>query len=100
MPILMKAEVFGQTQQGYEAIFEALAPLYKAAPGFIAHLSHPIDGGWCVMDIWSTREAFQAFFSLNVVQRLPATVRPKISFQPLHDALAVPAHAGADSAAA
>ncbi len=89
MPILMKAEVHGQTQQGYQEVFDSLAPLYKATPGFIAHLSHPIDGGWCVMDIWSTREHFEKFFSQHVVHRLPTTVRPKISFQPLHDALAV-----------
>lgn len=87
MPILMKAEVHGQTQQGYLAVFDALAPLYKASPGFIAHLSHPIDGGWCVIDIWSSREQFEMFFSQHVVHRLPATVRPKISFQTLHDVL-------------
>jgi heme-degrading monooxygenase HmoA len=82
----MKAEVHGQTQEGYGAVFNALAPLYSAAPGFIAHVSHPIDGGWCVMDIWDSREQFQQFFSQHVAHRLPATVRPKISFQPLHDA--------------
>jgi hypothetical protein len=90
MPILMRAEVHGQTQEGYHAVFEALAPLYKASPGFIAHLSHPIEGGWCVMDVWSTKEQFEKFFTQNVVHRLPTTVRPKISFQVLHDALAAP----------
>jgi heme-degrading monooxygenase HmoA len=89
MPILMKAEVHGQTQTGYHEVFDALAPLYSKARGFIAHMSHPIEGGWCVMDVWSSRENFQQFFSEHVVHRLPATVRPKISFQTLHDALAV-----------
>jgi quinol monooxygenase YgiN len=89
MPILMKAEVFGQTRQGYETVFSALAPLYQAAPGFLAHISHEIEGGWCVMDIWSSKEAFQAFFSQHVVHRLPPDVRPKISFQALHDSLSV-----------
>jgi quinol monooxygenase YgiN len=89
MPILMRAEVYGQTQEGYKAVFDALAPLYKVAPGFIAHVSHEIDGGWCVMDTWSSKDAFQSFFSEHVVHRLPPTVRPKISFQTLHDALSV-----------
>jgi heme-degrading monooxygenase HmoA len=89
MPILMKAEVLGQTQEGYREVFNSLAPLYQSAPGFVAHFSHAIEGGWCVMDVWATKEAFQAFFSQHVVHRLPSAVRPKISFQPLHDALAV-----------
>jgi heme-degrading monooxygenase HmoA len=89
MPILMKAEVCGQTEDGYKDVFDSLAPLYKAAPGFIAHVSYAIEGGWCVMDTWSSKDAFQSFFTQHVVHRLPATVRPKISFQLLHDALAV-----------
>jgi quinol monooxygenase YgiN len=89
MPLLMKAEVLGQTEDGYKAVFDALAPLYQQAPGFIAHVSHAIEGGWCVMDVWTSKDAFQAFFSEHVVHRLPSTVRPKISFQVLHDALSV-----------
>jgi heme-degrading monooxygenase HmoA len=87
MPILMRAEVHGQTLEGYNAVFNALAPLYSAAQGFIAHFSHPIEGGWCVMDVWASKDDFQQFFSQHVVHRLPAHVRPKISFQPIHDAL-------------
>jgi heme-degrading monooxygenase HmoA len=85
----MKAEVFGQTRDGYKAVFDSLAPLYQRAPGFVAHFSHEIEGGWCVMDVWSSKDAFQAFFSQHVVHRLPSTVRPKISFQALHDALSM-----------
>lgn len=94
MPILMRAEVHGQTPEGYQEVFDALRPAYQAAPGFIAHLSHPIDGGWCVVDVWTSRERFQAFFSQHVAHRLPPAARPKISFQTLHDALAVSAFAG------
>ena len=97
MPILMRAEVYGQTQQGYKAVFDALSPLYEVAPGFIAHVSHEIDGGWCVMDMWSSKDAFQKFFREHVVHRLPPTVHPKISFQNLYDALSVASHEVQDS---
>ena len=50
MPILMRAEVYGQTEDGYKEVFTSLEALYKDAPGFIAHTSHPIEGGWCVLD--------------------------------------------------
>jgi hypothetical protein len=86
MPIMMKAEVYGQTLDGYTQVFNALAPLYSVTPGFIAHMSHAIAGGWCVMDVWASKDDFEQFFRQHVVHRLPADVRPKISFQPLHDA--------------
>jgi len=91
MPVLMIAEVHCQTQEGYERIFKALAPLYAKTPGFIAHLSHPMDGGWCVMDVWASREQFQQFFGQHVVDRLDDRLRPKIRFQQLHDAFTLPA---------
>lgn len=87
MAILMMAEVTGQTREGYQQVFDALAPLYALSPGFIGHSSHPTPDGWCVMDVWESREDFQRFFSQHVMQRLPSTVRPKITFQLLHDAL-------------
>jgi heme-degrading monooxygenase HmoA len=99
MPILMKADVAGQTQAGYQAVFEALAPLYRTFPGFIAHLSHPTENGWCVMDVWESREHCEAFFRQHVVPQLQDSLRPKISFQPLHDALAMPVSIGAAAAA-
>jgi hypothetical protein len=86
MPILMTADVPGQTREGYDRVFDALAPLYAAAPGFVAHLSHPIDDGWCVMDVWRTREDFERFFAQHVVSKLPSELRPKIRFRELHDA--------------
>lgn len=96
MPILMKAEVMGQTAEGYQAVFDALAPVYARTPGFIAHLSHPIEGGWCVMDVWESRERFERFFAEHVACRLHGDLRPKISFVALHDALAMATHAVLD----
>lgn len=89
MPILMIAEVGGQTREGYQQVFDAIAPLYRKAPGFVAHLSHPMEQGWCVMDVWETREQFERFFAQHVVPRLSQNpeLRPKIRFQELHDAL-------------
>jgi len=86
MAIAMRAEVAGQTKEGYQEVFDSLRPLYLAAPGFIAHMSHPTDGGWCVVDVWESRDQFEAFFSQHVVRKLQPGLRPKISFQQLHDA--------------
>ncbi len=96
MAILMKAEVMGQTLEGYQAVFDALAPVYARTPGFIAHFSHPIEGGWCVMDVWESRERFERFFAEHVACMLNDDLRPKISFVALHDALALATHAVLD----
>jgi hypothetical protein len=85
MAILMKAEVRGQTREGYQQVFDALAPHYAAAPGFVVHMSHPMDDGWCVMDVWQTRKDFERFFGEHVAPVLPAALRPKIVFLELHD---------------
>jgi hypothetical protein len=98
MPILMIADVHGQTREGYQRVFDALAPLYAATPGFVAHLSHPIEGGWRVLDVWRTREDCKRFFAEHVAARLPPTVRPKLEFRELHDAF-TPAMADAAQAA-
>ena len=87
MPILMTARVPGQTPEGYRQMIDAVATAYRAAPGFIAHLSHPIDGGWCVMDVWASKEAFERFYAEHVAPKLPPAARPKIRFQELHDAV-------------
>ncbi len=31
------------------------------APGLLAHVSGPVDGGWRVTDVWESLEAFEAF---------------------------------------
>lgn len=85
MPILMTAEVRGQTRDGYQQVFDALAPCYAQAPGFVVHLSHPTDDGWRVMDVWQSKELCQRFFRTHVAPQLPATVRVKIAFRELHD---------------
>lgn len=100
MAILMKAEVTGQTREGYQQVFDTLAPVYASAPGFIGHFTHSTPDGWCVMDVWESRDHFQRFFGQHVIQRLPSTVRPKISFQELHDALTTRAALSAASSAA
>jgi heme-degrading monooxygenase HmoA len=89
MTILMKADVRGQTREGYQQVFDELASQYAAAPGFIVHLSHPTDEGWCVMDVWKTRKDCERFFREHVAPKLPTTVRPKITFVELHDVLAL-----------
>lgn len=41
------------------------------APGMLFHVAGPMDGGWRVVDVWESQEAFDRFFN----QRLGQAVR-------------------------
>ena len=84
MPVLVSAEVPGQTAQGYDAIREHLAVALRQAPGFVLHTSHAIDGGWRVIEIWETVQEANQFFAHHVHPNLPPGIKPRRSFQELH----------------
>ncbi len=87
MAVIMTSEIAGQTLQGYDGLFNVVSPALKAAQGFVLHVSHPLDGGWRVVEIWETREDAARFFASTIAPHLPDGIRPKLTFQPLHDVL-------------
>jgi hypothetical protein len=87
MAVMMTSEVSGQTLEGYTALFDSVAPALRVAPGFMMHASHPVDGGWRVVEIWNTREDAARFFATTIAPHLPDGIRPKLNFAPLHDML-------------
>jgi hypothetical protein len=84
MTVLISAEVKGQTQLGYDSMLNMLGSVLKSTPGFILHTSHPIEGGWRVIEIWQSKEAADQFFVRNVVPHLSKGIRPKRTVQRLH----------------
>lgn len=87
MAVIMTSDIAGQTLQGYEGLLKTVSPALQAAQGFVLHASHPIDGGWRVVEIWGTREDATRFFAGNIAPHLPKGIRPKLGFAPLHDVL-------------
>ena len=85
MAVMMTSEVSGQTLVGYSSLFDAVSLALKSAPGFVMHASHPVDGGWRVVEIWNTREDAARFFASMIAPHLPEGIRPKLSFAALHD---------------
>jgi len=88
MAVLVTAEVPGQTQQGYDDMLGGLAALIRQAPGFVAHMAHPVEGhGWRVLEIWDSKAQSDAFFVKVVVPHLPPRMHPKRTYQELHSLL-------------
>ena len=82
MTIEVRMEILGMTKENYEAINSQLGPKVNVADGFIAHLAGPIDGGYRVVELWQTQEAYGRFVEevlLPVAQKagLPA-IHPQV----------------------
>ncbi len=51
----------GVTQEQFDAVNEHIDPAGDPPAGLLFHASGPIDGGWGAIDLWESREAFDAF---------------------------------------
>jgi hypothetical protein len=90
MAVMMIAEVAGQTEEGYDGMLRFLEPSVQAAPGFVAHASHAVEGGWRVIELWRSKADSDRFYAEHVAPHLPPGIRPKRSVHELH-ALVMPA---------
>ena len=59
MAVLMRQDVPTMTTQQFEALFGPLADQIKSFPGFIAHASGPIQGGYQVTEVWESQPAHE-----------------------------------------
>jgi hypothetical protein len=84
MSVMMISEVSGQSAQGYDGMLALAGDALKRAPGFVMHLSHPVDAGWRIVEVWNSQEDAARFFAAHIAPHLPDGIRPKLSFQPLH----------------
>jgi hypothetical protein len=87
MAVLVTAEVQGQTQQGYDGMFAALADPLKQAPGFVLHTAYAVEGGWRIVEVWKSKAEANQYFAKYVAPNLPPGIHPKRSVQELHSLL-------------
>jgi hypothetical protein len=85
MAVIMRSERSGQTVQGHEGLFDTVRPTSKAEQGLALHASHPVGGGWRVIEVWETREDAARFFDTTIAPGLPEHFRPTLRFAALHD---------------
>ncbi len=84
MPVIVTAEVPGQTPEGYDAILNALRPVMEKAPGFILNAAWDTPEGWRVIEMWQTRQNATDFFAKYVHPNLPPGIKPKRTLHELH----------------
>ncbi len=84
MAVLVTAEVPGQTRQGYDAMLTALEEALASAPGFVLHTSHPIEGGWRILEVWRSRGEADRWYAQHVAPKLPPGIHPTRWVHDLH----------------
>jgi hypothetical protein len=56
--------------------------------GGLFHLAGPVPGGWRVVDVWESEEAFRHFSEQRIkaaVQKVGITTQPRVDFFPVHN---------------
>ena len=61
MALAFLLEFPGVTQEQYDKVLEKLQLGGKTYQGGIFHVAGPMEGGWRVVDVWESQEAFDAF---------------------------------------
>lgn len=67
----VRAELAGVTQDQYDAMHAHFAPLASAAPGFVAHIAGPIEGGFYILEVWESKADSDRFFQEHVAPTMP-----------------------------
>jgi hypothetical protein len=89
MAIGVLCEIPGGTQKQYDQVMDKLNLGGKVAPGGVSHVAGPMDGGWRVVDVWESKEAFEKFFQTKLGKALQEAGIPPFQpkFFPIHNSL-------------
>jgi hypothetical protein len=61
MAVGLRLKFAGGTQEQYDAIHGHMNVDSDPPHGLIFHMAGPVEGGWGVIDVWESREAFDQF---------------------------------------
>ncbi|MGZ4590614.1 MAG: hypothetical protein ACXV3C_04285 [Actinomycetes bacterium] len=51
----------GVSAADYEKVLAELGGAEKTAPGLVAHVAGPVEGGYRIVDVWETRDDAERF---------------------------------------
>ena len=89
MAIGILFEIPGVGQKQYDKVMEKLQLGGKPAAGGVYHVAGPMEGGWRVVDVWESKEAFETFFNAKLKKALQEAGMPALQpkFFPVHNTL-------------
>jgi hypothetical protein len=80
MAVLVIAENSGGTAEIDEAVVKGLNLVTDPPSGARLRMAGPMDGGWRVVSLWESREAFQSFVDQRLKPALEGAGRPQPQF--------------------
>lgn len=85
MAVALIIEVPGATQEQYDTVVEGLGEP-TLGEGQSHHFAGPIEGGWCVVDVWESRQHFDRFLQERLGEQIQRAglAQPKITEVPIH----------------
>ena len=78
MPVLIRHRAAGITPAQYDEISPPLVEQIKKQPGFVLHVAFEDAQGFCVAEVWETKEQHDSFFNENVVPNVPAEISQEV----------------------
>ena len=78
MPVLIRHRPAGMTTADYDKISPPLVEQEKKQPGFILHVSFEDAQGFCVAEVWETKEQHDTWFDANVKPNVPAEITQEV----------------------
>jgi hypothetical protein len=62
MAIAMYMQFPHTTREQYDKVVKDLSLKDKTPAGLLYHVAGPLEGGWCVMDVWDNQASFDKFY--------------------------------------
>ena len=78
MAVLIRHRAAGITPAQYDQISPPLLAELKDHPGFVLHVAFEDSQGFCVAEIWDTKEQHDSFFDEKVVPNVPAEIKQEV----------------------
>ena len=70
--------VDGFTTANYDEISPPLVELVKQQPGFVLHVAPEDSRGFCVSEIWETKDQHDSYFDEHVVPNVPGEIEQEV----------------------
>ena len=78
MAVLIRHRAAGITPAQYDQISPPLLAGLKDEPGFVLHVAFEDSQGFCVAEIWETKEQHDSYFNEKVVPNVPAEIKQEV----------------------
>ena len=78
MAVLIRHRAAGITPAQYDQISPPLLAELKDEPGFVLHVAYEDSQGFCVAEIWETKEQHDSYFNEKVVPNVPAEIKQEV----------------------